>query len=111
MVKMRDRIFIFICLCMPFLCTPKILNMDFIGGPVGRQLILYPILFLFIYTVYAIINRKYTFISIVAFKRYLAVFVVTLLFSAIMGIIIFPYYEIVFNGSVKILSQIHFIRQ
>lgn len=98
MVKMRDRIFIFICLCMPFLCTPKILNMDFIGGPVGRQLILYPILFLFIYTVYAIINRKYTFISIVAFKRYLAVFVVTLLFSAIMGIIIFPYYEIVFNG-------------
>lgn len=56
MVKMRDRIFIFICLCMPFLCTPKILNMDFIGGPVGRQLILYPILF-FVY-LYRICNYK-----------------------------------------------------
>lgn len=106
MVKIRDRIFVFMCLCMPFLCTPKILNMNFLGGPIGKQLILYPILLFFLYTVYVTINKKNIFISTVIFKRYLSVYIVTLLVSAIIGIFIFPYYDVIFNGPVDQIEKL-----
>ena len=106
MVKIRDRIFVFMCLCMPFLCTPKILNMNFLGGPIGKQLILYPILLLFLYTVYVTINKKNIFISTIIFKRYLSVYIVTLLVSAIIGIFIFPYYDVIFNGPVDQIEKL-----
>lgn len=105
MVKIRDRIFFFMCLCMPFLCTPKVLNMNFLGGPVGKQLILYPILLLFFYTMYVTINRKNVFISTILFKRYLVVYIATLLVSAIIGIVVFPYYDVVFNGPINQIEK------
>lgn len=66
-IKVRDRIFILLCLCIPFVWTPKILNMDFIGGPVGKELIFYPILLLFVYTFYITVTKGCIFASTTVF--------------------------------------------
>lgn len=106
-IKVRDRIFILLCLCIPFVWTPKILNMDFIGGPVGKELIFYPILLLFVYTFYITVTKGCIFASTTVFKRFVITYTVILLISAVWGMIIFPYYDTIFFGPVAQIDRLN----
>lgn len=48
----KNILFFLICFFLIFNNTPKIIQMNFWGGPVGNKLIFYPFIAGFIYTVY-----------------------------------------------------------
>ena len=49
-IHCRNRLFLFICICLPFLFIPKVLQLNFIGGPIGSEMIVYPIIMSYVYT-------------------------------------------------------------
>lgn len=52
MMITRDRIFFLLCFCLPFLFVPEALQLHFIGGPIGTQLVIWPTLLMYLYTLW-----------------------------------------------------------
>lgn len=96
--QVRDRFFYFLCLTMPFLFVPKVLHLNFIGGPIGTMLMIYSILLAFIYTLYCYKKDNKIFINKGIFVKFIILYIIILIVSLIHGLIIYPYYDLIFNG-------------
>ncbi len=96
--QVRDRLFYFLCLTMPFLFVPKVLHLNFIGGPIGTMLMIYSILLAFIYTLYCYKKDNKIFINKGIFVKFIILYIIILIVSLIHGLIIYPYYDLIFNG-------------
>lgn len=96
--QVRDGFFYLLCLTMPFLFVPKLLHLNFIGGPIGTMLMIYPILLAFIYTLYCYKNDNKIFINKGIFVKFIILYIIILILSLVHGLIIYPYYDLIFNG-------------
>lgn len=105
----RDRLFFIICLCLPFLFVPKLLHTVF-GGPIGAELVVYPIIIALIYTA---LNSKNNF-EILAHRKkfcwFIVVYFSVLFVSLVHGLFIYPYYDLVFNGPVEQFEKLARLR-
>jgi hypothetical protein len=97
-VELKDLLFFLICACIPFDNIPKLVQFNFWGGPIGNQFGVYFIFLGFILTLFSYkgkINLTKSAITIF-FSTYLIISLV----STINGLIIYPYYDQIFNAPV-----------
>ena len=97
-LQIRNNIFYIICICLPFLFIPKRLQLNFIGGPIGSELVVYPILLSFIVMIYCYFKNEFIFYDMAKFKKYIIIYVTILSISLLFGLIYYPYYHLIING-------------
>ena len=84
---------------------PKPVQLNFLGGPVGSKLAVYPLIAAFAYTFYCQYKYKDVFVDIKPFLKYILVFISIMLLSTIVGLFNYPYYDLVLNGPVNQIEK------
>lgn len=80
--KMRDILFFLIVFTLIFNSIPKAIQLNFIGGPAGDKLCVYPLLVGFLYSFWCQYKYGDVFCDAKKFLKYIAVFIgVMLLFD------------------------------
>ena len=69
--KIIDILFGFIIFSLPFKYIPKAFWQLFFGGPYGQNLVVYPLVFGFLYTVYCIVCKKEKLYRVDVFIKFL----------------------------------------
>lgn len=103
----RNRIFYLLCLTMPFLFVPKFLHLSFIGGPINTMLMVYVILVAYVYSFYCYKKDKDIFANKEHFIKFIILYMCVLVLSLIHGLLIYPYYDLIFNGPVNQIERLY----
>lgn len=85
---------------------PKPIQLNFLGGPVGSKLAVYPLIAAFAYTFYCQYKYKDVFVDIKPFLKYILVFISIMLLSTVVGLFNYPYYDLVLNGPVNQIEKL-----
>lgn len=96
--KIRDTLFFLICFTLMFNNIPKYLRIPFIGGPLGDKLVFYPLVAGMIYTIYCQWKKKDILVNKKWAALFVGVYVGFTLLSTVLGVINYPYYELVMQG-------------
>lgn len=104
--KIIDKIFFAICFCLIFLNIPKLIQMNFIGGILGNKLVFYPLFIGFIYTIYCQYKYKNVLFNFEKFKKYIILFCSVILLSTVIGLFIYPYYDLIMNGPINQIEKL-----
>lgn len=103
--KVIDFIFFLICCSLPFSMIP--LDVRFVlFGSFGNHLLSYPIFVGFCYTIYCHYKYRNVFVDFKRVLRFLLIYGSVLIFSVVVGLYNFPYYEDVLTGPVSQVSRI-----
>lgn len=105
-LKIRNTIFFLLVFFLAFNNIPKPLQLNFIGGPVGSKLVVYPLLAAFAYTFYCQYKCKNIFADVKPLLKYVGVFICVMLLSTIVGLYNYPYYDLVLNGPVDQIEKL-----
>lgn len=79
--KVIDIIFAFLVFALPFKYVPRILWQNTLGGPFGNDLVVYPLLIGFVYTLYCQWKYGNVLCKWGIFRKYIGVYVVVLFVS------------------------------
>ena len=105
--KVRDFCFFYICILLIFNNIPKFLQMNFIGGSIlSNKLVFYPLFIGFIYTIYCQIKYKNIFFQFKKFKKFLLCYVGVSFFSLLVGLYNYPYYESILQGPINQIEKL-----
>ena len=104
--QIRDGIFFLLVFFLIFNNIPKPLQLSFWGGPVGRKLSVYPLLAGFLYSFYCQYKYSGVFSDFKKFARYIAAFIGIMLLSTVVGLITYPYYDLLLNGPVDQIEKL-----
>lgn len=104
--RIIDRIFFIMCLFLIFNNIPKIIQMNFWGGPAGNKLVFYPLIVGFIYTLYCQYKYKNVLVYFDKFFKFTFVYIVVTMLSLIIGLYTYPYYDVVFSGPVGQIEKL-----
>lgn len=85
---------------------PKILRLNFISGGFANKLSFYPLFILGLYLIYEHYKEKMVLINSRYFSKYIAVYFFVILFSTVLGLINYPYYNIILNGPVNQIEKL-----
>ena len=105
-LKIRNTIFFLLVFFLAFNNIPKPVQLGFLGGPVGGNLVVYPLLAAFAYTFYCQYKYKNIFVDIKPFMKYIAAFICIMLLSTVVGLYNYPYYDLVLNGPVDQIEKL-----
>ena len=97
-IKCRNGLFWLICICLPFLFIPRGFQMLFLGGPIGTELIVYPILLSFCFTLYGEYKGRTIFVDKKIILRFVLVYLGVLAVSLLWGLCTYPYYDLILQG-------------
>ena len=104
--KIRNAIFSLIVFSLIFNNIPKPIQANFLGGPIGDKLVVYPLLVGFVYSCWCHYKGYRVWIDAKYFIRYICAFIGVMLLSTIVGLIQYPYYELVLNGPVNQIEKL-----
>ena len=104
--KVMDILFFFISFFLIFNHIPKVIQMNFLGGPVGNKLVFYPLFIGFIYTIYCQYKYQNVFVHFDKFIKFIAAYLVITFISLIIGLYNYPYYDLVINGPVTQIEKL-----
>lgn len=97
--KIIDMLFILILISAPFKLANHIFALPgFICGPFARDFVIWPLLIGFIYSLYCQCKYGNVFYEWQKFKKYIIIYIVILFTSLTWGFIIYPYWDMFFNG-------------
>ena len=96
--KVRDILFFLIIFTLIFNKIPKPIQLNFIGGPIGSELCVYPLLAGFLYSFWCQYKYGDVFYDAKKFLKYIIVFIGVMLLSTAVGLITYPYYDVLLNG-------------
>ena len=96
--RVRNTLFFLMVFVLIFDSVPKPIQMNFIGGPVGGKLEFYPLKAAFIYSFYCQYRYRNVFVDFKVFCKYAAIFVGMMMLATIVGLIDYPYYDLILNG-------------
>lgn len=100
--RVIDVLFAFILLTPPFKFANRIFALPgFISGPFTNELVVWPLLIGFIYTLYSQYKYGNVLVGWKRFKRYILIYLAVLLVSLIWGLLSYPYFDMLFNGPVS----------
>lgn len=112
--KFIDVVFAFLVFSLPFQYVPQVLWQNFLGGPFGQSLVVYPLLIGFIYTAYCQWKYKNVIYKWDIFKKFIFAYLAVLLVSLAWGLFNYPYYDQILNGPAaqierlpKVLAILH----
>lgn len=104
--KYINYLFFFIILFLIFNNTPKLTQMNFVGGVLGSKLVFYPIVFGMIYTLYCQYRYKNVLVNFYKFLKFIAIYFTIIFISLIIGLYTYPYYDLVLNGPVTQIEKL-----
>ena len=93
-----DILFALLVFSLPFNFMPQMLWQQFLGGPFGASLVVYPLIIGFAYTAYCQWKYKNVFYKFRVFKKFAFIYLVILLVSLVWGLYNYPYYTQILNG-------------
>lgn len=105
-LKIRDTLFFIIIISLVFNNIPSPLQMNFLGGPIGNQLIFYPVVIGFIYTAYCQYKKQDVLVDFNKFKRFVFFYVGVIFISLIVGLYKYPYYDLITNGPINQIEKL-----
>lgn len=105
----RDLLFFFIVFFSIFNFIPENLRLNILAGPMASKLSFYPLLLLFIFTIYSQYKYKNVFVNFKIFKNYFLVYIFVVLLSFIIGVYLYPYYDEVITGPVIVSYKLSLI--
>lgn len=104
--KIIDIIFMFLIFTLPFKYVPRILWQISLGGPFGQDLVMYPLLIGFVYTVYCQWKYGNVFYKWGKFKPFIIAYLLVLLVSLCSGLIDYPYYNQILSGPLNQIEKL-----
>lgn len=114
--KFIDVLFAVLIFSLPFKYIPRAFWQNFLGGPFGQDLVVYPLLIGFFYTAYCQWKYKNIIYKWDIFKKFIFIYLAILLISLAWGLFNYPYYDQVLNGPAdqieklpKVLATLHSI--
>lgn len=105
----RDLLFFFIVLFSIFNFIPENLRLNILAGSMLSKLSFYPLLILFLFSIYSQCKYKNVFINFKIFKNYFFVYIFVVLLSFIVGAYLYPYYDEVIVGPVNVSYKLSLI--
>lgn len=101
----KDFLFFLIVITLIFISIPMGLRIGFLGGPIQSKLVFYPIVVGLIYTIYV---RVKTFDNLLDknFVKYLIIYGITLIASLIIGLVYYPYFDLIINAPVVQIEKL-----
>ena len=103
--KIINFLFSLMIFSLIFHNIPKILQMNFIGGPLQSKLIFYPVFVGLIYTIYCHYKFKNVLINFNIFKKFIFIYMLLLIVSLFIGLIYYPYYDLLLSGPVDQIEK------
>ena len=103
--KYKDKIFFIVCITLIFNFIPESIQMNFLGGPVGSKLVFYPLLIGMLYTLCCSWKYKNS-PNIGLFTKYIFLYIGVNLVSLLLGLYIYPYWDLVLNGPVEQIEKL-----
>ena len=104
--KVINILFFFISFFLIFNNVHKIIQINFLGGPVGNKLVFYPLFIGFIYTIYCQYKYENVLANFDKFTKFISVYLAITLISLIIGLYNYPYYDLVINGPVTQIEKL-----
>ncbi len=104
--KIRDALFFLIVFTLVLYSIPKPIQLNFIGGPVGGKFCVYPLLAGFLYSFWCQYKYGNVFSDAKKFLKYIAIYIFVMLLSTVVGLITYPYYDLVLNGPVGQIEKL-----
>ena len=99
-------LFFFISFFLIFNNISKVLQIDFLGGPVQSKLVFYPLVIGFAYTIYCQYKDKNVLVNFEKFLKFTLVSLVITSISLITGLYNYPYYDLIINAPVIQIEKI-----
>lgn len=96
--KFIDVLFAALIFSLPFKYIPSVLWQKSLGGPFGQDLVVYPFLVGFIYTMYCQWKYKNITYKWDIFKKFIFAYLTVLFISLAWGLFVYPYYDQILNG-------------
>lgn len=113
-LTLRYRLFFIIVFSVIFCQIPSPVQLNFIGGFLGKNLNIYLIFFSFLYYAYYRYKNKEEYLTYVKKERYFFIYIIfyisVLMISFFHGLFIYPYYDTILSGPVvnlKGFSTVH----
>lgn len=104
--KIRDTILFLITFTFVFNNIPIMLQMNFIGGPIGNKLAFYPLLMGIFYTLWCEYRQGSLLVEKKKFLKYVIVYLGVVWLSLIIGLLTYPYWSIVLSGPVEQIEKL-----
>ena len=104
--EIRDGLFFLIVFTLIFNNIPKPIQFYFLGGPVGNKFCVYPLLVGFVYSFWCQYKYGNVFCDTKKFLKYIAVYIFVILLSTVVGLIVYPYYDVVLSGPVNQIEKL-----
>ena len=104
--RICDILFLILCICLIFLNIPPIIQMNTLGAVVGNKLVFYPLFVSLVYTFYCEYKYKNILINFAKFKKYILLFLGINLLSTIIGLYMYPYYDLILHGPVDQIEKL-----
>ncbi len=102
----RDVLFFMMVFSLTFNCIPSSIQMNFLAGPMGSQLIFYPAFVSLCYTFYCQVKKGNILVRFDKFKIFLVGYVTVMLISLVNGLYIYPYYNLILYGPIDQVEKI-----
>lgn len=102
----KNILFFLICFFLIFNNIPKIIQMNFWGGPIGNKLVFYPLIVGFIYTGYCHYKYRNVLVYFNRFLKFCSLYIVAAMLSLIVGLYTYPYYDLVLNGPIGQIEKL-----
>ena len=103
--KIRDNIFLVICCALIFNNVPEAIQLNSIGGVMGKKLLIYPLLVGFVYTAYCQYKYKNNINHFKIFKRFILFYICIMILSLLVGICVYPYYDLILYGPIDQIEK------
>lgn len=104
--KICNRLFFCICFSLVFFNIPKFLQLNFLAGSMAGKLVFYPLLIGMIYSCYCQYKCRNVFIHFSKFIKYIGIFFGINFLSLIIGLLIYPYYDLILNGPIEQIEKL-----
>ncbi len=105
-IRFKNLLFFSLCLSLIFNYIPTRIQLNFIGGPVGNKLVIYPLIIGIIYTIWCEWKKKRIFVETGIFTKYCFVYISVSLLSLVLGLYTYPYWDLVLNGPVDQIEKL-----
>ena len=105
--KVINILFFLISVCLIFNNIPKVVQMNFIGGGIlGNKLVFYPLIVGYIYTAYCQYKYKNVLVNFDKFLKFIQVYLIVSFISLVVCLHNYPYYDLVINASVTQIEKL-----
>ena len=107
--KYVDKIFLTIIVFLIFNNIPEKLQVSFIAGPLQSKLVFWPVFVGIIYTLYCQYKYKNVLLNFDKFIKFTIVYLGGICLSTIIGIIDYPYYDLIKNAPVVQIEKLQIV--